>query len=230
MEELKAYTKRLFIRASNDVIFRDKLEKMLDELTKYSITRLDLEDDNRFKFQKILPRYTIPNELADYIDTIYDDSLLLERLESGNIPDKEALYAMVVAEALYINMTSVSIGIKIGRNTDYPNILLETMPLYRINLTSELMYSIFIESKDELMAMPLKEDIDTSAVTVNRYYVTTMKSLLADGKYTANELNHLYKLLCHFILDDKKLVNTISNWVTYGVLKIWSKLNLIKKG
>ena len=229
MVELKEYTKKLLMRYSNDGIFRGKVDILVLELSKYSISRIDIVESVRFKFEQNISKMYIPDELADYIDMLYADTMLMNRLQGGVIPTKSQLYAMVVAQAVYINMTCKSIGIKIGVNSEFPKLLIETKQLYRVHLTAQLIIDLLTDNKEELLSIPVLE-LDTSSVSVNKYYVDTMKDLLVNNVYTASELSRLYQLLCHFILGDKRLVKRLDSWVTYGVLRLWSILNLNIKG
>lgn len=229
---VKEFIKKLFTRYSDDSKFRGGVLELVSQLDGFSISVLTVKEKDvfkRFKFEKNkpVPFFSVDITIREYVDSLYDDKELISRLPE--VCDKNDLYRAIIAEFLYINMTGFSVGIRLSERPEYAGLFLETIKLYRIFLFRNILLDILTSHKQILLDMKDYgiEDANNE-YTVNSVYLETMEELVVLGIYTDNEVRILSKVLLNFVVR-KQLPIVFKNWISYGVLRVWSRLNIKSK-
>lgn len=222
-QNVKEFIKKLFIRYNDDTIFKEKVDKLISELNGYSVMILNRMDTYQFKFDvsEPLKLENIDIDILHYVDSLYADKVITNRLTS--ICDRDIILKAIIAEFLYINMTGFSVGIKLNTNDLYKDLFLETIKLFRLNITKDIILKILCNHKESLMA--LKDySMPSVAVDYNSMYINVLDTLRLEKTYTVNELLDLRGVLNNLVLK-KQLPIILNNWIEYGILRIWCKLN-----
>jgi hypothetical protein len=226
-QNIKEFIKKLFIRYNDDSIFRDKVAKLVNELNGYSVVVLTKADNHQFKFDtsKPLDVENVDISIRQYIDILYDDKVITNRLSS--ISDKDVLYKAIIAEFVYINMTGFSVGIKLNTNDLYKDLFLETIKLYRLNINKDIILKILCTHKEALLALS-KYSMPSIDVEYNSMYLNVLDTLRLEKTYNSIEIVDLRGVLNNLVLK-KQLPIILDNWIQYGILRVWCKLNSKRK-
>lgn len=222
-QNVKEFIKKLFIRYNDDTIFKDKVDKLINELDGYSVVVLDKLDDNQFRFNtdKPLDLSYIDTDIKSYVDELYNDRVIISRLSSTC--DKDILLKAIIAEFVYINMTGFSVGIKLNTNELYKDLFLETIKLFRVNINKDIILTILAKHKDALLALS-EYSMSSAEVEYNSMYFNVLDTLQLDKTYTIKEVLVLRDVLNNLVLK-KQLPVILDNWIQYGILRVWCKLN-----
>ncbi len=222
-QNVKEFIKKLFIRYNDDTIFKDKVDKLISQLDGYSIMVLNKAYDNQFKFNNNIPldlNY-IDSNIVEYIDELYNDKVIMSRLSSKC--DRDVILKAIIAEFLYINMTGFSVGIKLNTNDLYKDLFLETIKLFRLNINKDIILNILNRHKDALLALS-EYSMPSINVEYNSMYFNVLDTLQLDKTYTTKEVVELKGVLNNLVLK-KQLPVILDNWIQYGILRVWCKLN-----
>lgn len=225
-ENVKEFIKKLFIRYNDDSIFSIKVDKLMSELAGYSITVLNRDTIHQFKFSVLQPLDVsdVDVNILQYVNELYNDRVITNRLTS--ICDKDVILKAIIAEFIYINMTGFSVGIKLNGNDLYKDLFLETIKLFRVNITKDIILNILKKHKSSLMNL-IDYSIDSTVVEYNPLYINVLNTLRLEKIYTVDELSTLHGVLNNLVLK-KQLPVILDNWIEYGVLRVWCKLNTKK--
>lgn len=226
-QNVKEFIKKLFIRYNDDSIFRDKVAKLIYELNGYSVVVLTKSDNHQFKFDisKPLDIENIDISIRDYVDILYNDKVITNRLSF--ISEKDILYKAIIAEFIYINMTGFSVGIKLNTNDLYKDLFLETIKLYRLNINKDIILNILSTHKESLLSLSAYS-MPSIGVVYNALYLNILETLRLEKTYTTIELVELKGVLNNLVLK-KQLPIILDNWIQYGILRVWCKLNSKRK-
>lgn len=231
---VKEFIKRLFTRYSDDEKFRLGVLELVSQLDGYSITVLTHKEGStqnmqQFKFikNKPVPLFSVDMSIREYVDSLYEDKELISRLPS--VCDKNDLYRAIIAEFVYINMTGFSVGIRLSEKPEYQGLFLETIKMYRVFLNRNMIIGVLTENKKVLLDMEKfgMEDSNND-YTVNNIYIEVMNELVSLSIYTRDEVLILSRVLLNFIIR-KQLPSVFDNWISYGLLRVWSRLNIKNK-
>lgn len=226
-ENIKEFIKKLFIRYNDDTIFKEKVDKLVSEMNGYSVLNLNKSENHQFKFDisKPLELHNIDSDILSYVDSLYADKVITGRLST--VCDKDIIIKAVIAEFLYINMTGFSIGIKINTNDLYKDLFIETIKLFRININKDIILTILGNHKDALLSLS-EYSIASTEVEYNSMYLNVFNTLRLEKTYNTDELLKLRGVLNNLTLK-KQLPIILDNWIEYGILRVWCKLNTNKK-
>lgn len=225
-ENVKEFIKKLFIRYNDDSIFSSKVDKLISELDGYSVMILNCMEVRQYKFKSNEPLNLedVDADILYYVDSLYSDKVITNRLTS--ICDRDIILKAIIAEFLYINMTGFSVGIKLNTNDLYKDLFLETIKLLRLNISKDIILNILSKHKDALMA--LKDySMPSTQVEYNSMYLNVLNTLKLEKTYTLTELAGLQGVLNNLVLK-KQLPIILDNWIEYGILRVWCKLNTKK--
>lgn len=226
-ENIKEFIKKLFIRYNDDTIFKEKVDKLISEMNGYSVMILNRTENYQFKFDSSRPLelHNIDIDILYYVDSLYADKVITNRLTS--VCDKGIIIKAIIAEFLYINMTGFSVGIKLNTNDLYKDLFIETIKLFRININKDIILKILETHKGALLALS-GYSMPSTDVEYNSMYVNILDTLRLEKTYTVNEILELRGVLNNLILK-KQLPVILDNWIEYGILRVWCKLNSNKK-
>ena len=226
-QNVKEFIKRLFIRYNDDSIFKEKVDKLVSELDGYSIVVLSKANENQFKFNvnKPLDLSYVDSNILEYVNTLYADTIITSRLST--VCDRDIILKAIIAEFLYINMTGFSVGIKLNVNDLYKNLFLETIKLFRVNINKDIILTILSNHKEALVEMKYYA-IPSTDITYNSLYLNVLTTLVLEKKYTESEIVYLRGILNNLVLK-KQLPTILDNWIQYGILRVWCKLNSKRK-
>lgn len=226
-KNVKEFIKKLFIRYNDDTIFKEKVDKLISEMNGYSVMILNRAENYQFKFDTSRPLelHNIDIDILYYVDSLYSDKVITGRLTT--ICDRDIILKAIIAEFLYINMTGFSVGIKLNTNDLYKDLFIETIKLFRININKDIILKILGAHKDAILALS-EYSMPSIDVEYNSMYLNVLDTLRLEKTYTTIEIVDLKGVLNNLILK-KQLPVILDNWIEYGILRVWCKLNSKKK-
>ncbi len=231
-KNVEEFIKNLFIRYNDDYIFARKIDKLIKELDGKGIMVLNHMDSKGnsfefvFKVNENLPKEVISNDIANYVDSLYNNREVVSRLKT--VLDTETMYKAILGQFLYINMTGFSIGIRLDENPLYQGLFLETIKLFRVKIHRELIVDILEQYKDYLLSLEdYSIEKDANLYSFNGIYTSTIHALASQCNYTPQEVILLGSILLNFVAK-KQLPILPDNWIDYGIMRTWSKLNIKK--
>ena len=124
-------------------------------------------------------------------------------------------------------MTGFSVGINLNTNDLYKDLFIETIKLFRININKDIILKILGAHKDAILALS-EYSMPSIDVEYNSMYLNVLDTLRLEKTYTTIEIVDLRGVLNNLILK-KQLPVILDNWIEYGILRVWCKLNSKKK-